>query len=88
MVGFEQKNAHHCYDLWQHTLHTVASIDVNGLTEEQAKKLKVAAFFHDIGKPDVVGFNPRTNQQNFINHAMHSVDIATHMLEKLGYSKK
>ena len=86
MVGFEQKNAHHCYDLWQHTLHTVASIDTTGLTEEQAKKLKVASFFHDIGKPDVVGFNPRTNQQNFINHAVHSVDIARPMLEKLGYT--
>lgn len=86
MVGFEQKNAHHCYDLWQHTLHTVASIDTTGLTEEQAKKLKVAAFFHDIGKPDVVGFNPRTNQQNFINHAVHSVDIARPVLENLGYS--
>lgn len=86
MVGFEQKNAHHCYDLWQHTLHTVESIDTTNLTPEQAKRLKVAAFFHDIGKPDVVGFNPRTNQQNFINHAVHSVDIARPMLEKLGYS--
>lgn len=85
MVGFEQKNAHHCYDLWQHTLHTVASIDTTNLTPEQAKKLKVAAFFHDIGKPDVVGFNPRTNQQNFINHAVHSVDIARPVLENLGY---
>ena len=86
MVGFEQKNAHHCYDLWQHTLHTVESIDTTNLTPEQVKKLKVVAFFHDIGKPDVVGFNPRTNQQNFINHAVHSVDIAKPMLEKLGYT--
>ena len=29
MVGFEQKNAHHCYDLWNHTLHTVASVNVS-----------------------------------------------------------
>lgn len=88
MVGFEQKNAHHCYDLWGHTLYTVASVDTTGLTEEQAKKLKVAAFFHDIGKPDVVGFNPKTKQQNFFNHAVHSVDIARPILEQLGYSKE
>ena len=50
MVGFEQKNMHHCYDLYGHTLHTVEAVDTTGLTEEQAKKLKVAAFFHDIGK--------------------------------------
>ena len=86
MVGFEQKNAHHMYDLWKHTLHTVESLDTSNLTPEQAKKLKVAAFFHDIGKPDVVGFNPRTKQQNFINHAVFSVDIAKPMLEKLGYT--
>lgn len=86
MIGFEQKNAHHCYDLWGHTLHTVASVDTTNLTEEQARKLKVAAFFHDIGKPDVVGFNPRTNQQNFFNHAVHSVEIAKPILEQLGYS--
>lgn len=87
MVGFEQKNMHHCYDLWQHTLHTVEAVDTTGLTEAQAKKLKVAAFFHDIGKPDVVGFNPRTKQQNFYNHAIHSVDIATPILTRLGYSE-
>ena len=87
MVGFEQKNMHHCYDLWQHTLHTVEAVDTTRLTDEQAKKLKVAAFFHDIGKPDVVGFNPRTEQQNFYNHAIHSVDIATPILTRLGYSE-
>ena len=87
MVGFKQKNIHHCYDLWNHTLHTVESVDVAGLTDEQAKKLKVSAFFHDIGKPDVVGFNPRTKQQTFYNHAIHSVDIATPILAKLGYSE-
>lgn len=86
MIGFEQKNMHHCYDLWGHTLHTVESIDTTFLNEEQTIKLKVAAFFHDIGKPDVVGYNPRTKQQNFYNHAVHSVTIAKPILEKLGYN--
>lgn len=87
MIGFEQKNMHHCYDLWGHTLHTVKAVDITGLTEEQAKKLKVAAFFHDIGKPDVTGFNPRSKQQTFYNHAVHSVEISKPILEKLGYSE-
>ena len=86
MVGFEQKNAHHCYDLWNHTLHTVESVNVDGLDYKDAIALKAAAFFHDIGKPDVVGFNPKTQQQNFINHAVHSVDIAKDVLSKIGYS--
>jgi putative nucleotidyltransferase with HDIG domain len=88
MVGFEQKNAHHCYDLWHHTLHTVKSVNTEGLSKADATLLKVAAFFHDIGKPDVVGYNPKTQQQNFFNHAIHSVDIAKDILTKIGYSSE
>lgn len=88
MVGFEQRNSHHCYDLWGHTLHTVASVDTTGLTEEQVRKLKVAAFFHDIGKPDVSKFNETTGQQVFYGHAVHSVEVAKPLLVKLGYSEQ
>lgn len=88
MVGFEQKNAHHCYDLWFHTLHTVESLDTTGMSDKDAVMLKVAAFFHDIGKPEVVGYNPKTGQQNFIDHAVHSVDVAKDILGKMGYSQE
>ena len=88
MVGFEQKNSHHCYDLWEHTLRTVEGIKSDGLTPEQFKKLRIAAFFHDIGKPDVSKFNEQTGQQVFYGHAMHSVDVASPILEKLGYSEQ
>lgn len=86
MVGFEQKNCHHCYDLWEHTLRTVEGIKKDGLTVDQFKKLRVAAFFHDIGKPDVASFNDKTGQQVFYGHAVHSVDVAKPILYKLGYS--
>lgn len=88
MVGFNQKNSHHCYDLWEHTLRTVESINPEGLTEEQFKQLRVSAFFHDIGKPDVARFNERTGQQVFYGHAAHSVDVARPILERLGYSEQ
>lgn len=88
MVGFEQKNSHHCYDLWEHTLRTVEGIKSDGLTPEQFKKLRIAAFFHDIGKPDVAKFNEQTGQQVFYGHAMHSVDVASPILEKLGYNEQ
>ena len=89
MVGFKQKNFHHCYDnLWEHILRTVEGIKPDGLTPEQIKQLRVSAFFHDIGKPDVAKFNERTGQQVFYDHAPHSVEIAKPILEKLGYSKQ
>ena len=88
MVGFEQKNAHHCYDLWEHTLRTVESIDTTDLLDSEVRKLKVAAFFHDIGKPDVVGINPRTGEQNFYNHSVWSAEIAKPLLAKMEYSEE
>lgn len=86
MVGFEQKNFHHCYDLWEHTLRTVDGIKREGLTFEQFRKLRVAAFFHDIGKPDVASFNTKNGQQVFYGHALRSVDVAKPILNRLGYS--
>lgn len=88
MVGFKQKNSHHCYDLWEHTLRTVEGIKSENLTPDQFKKLRVAAFFHDIGKPDVSQFNNKTGQQVFYGHAQHSVDVAESILSKLGYSQE
>lgn len=88
MEGFEQNNLHHMYDLWEHTLHTVESVDTEGLSPENAKILKVAAFFHVIGKPDVSSFNEKTGQQVFYGHAHKSVDVAKSILERLGYSQQ
>lgn len=88
MIGFDQNNLHHCYDLWGHTMHTVESIDKEGLTDEEFVKLRVAAFFHDIGKPDVAKINEKTGQQVFYGHAVHSVEVARPILESLGYSEE
>lgn len=88
MVGYEQKNIHHCYDLYNHTLHTVNGIDKTNINEEELKKLKVAALFHDVAKPDVSSMNEKTGQQVFYGHAQKSGQIADEMLEDMGYSKE
>ena len=88
MVGFEQNNSHHCYDLWEHTLRTVEGITREQLSRDDFIKMRVAAFFHDIGKPDVASFNSKTGQQVFYGHAQHSADVAKPILEKLGYSEE
>ena len=88
MVGFEQKNCHHCYNLYMHTLKAVESIEPKGLTPEQFTMLRVAAFFHDVAKPKVSSFNPKTNQQVFYGHAEKSVEVATPILASLGYSEE
>lgn len=88
MVGFEQKNIHHCYDLFGHTLHTIEGIENKDLSQEELKRLKVAALFHDVGKPDVAKMNEKTGQQVFYGHADKSQEIAKELLSELGYSDK
>lgn len=48
MVGFDQKNHAHQYDLWVHSLHVVANLP----RDLEDDMLYLAALFHDIGKPD------------------------------------
>lgn len=87
-VGFDQKNIHHCYDLFGHTLHTVEAISSNNLSKEETTRLKVAAFFHDIGKLDTAKFNSKTGQQVFYGHAEKSGEISKEILEGFGYSNE
>lgn len=54
MVGFDQRSPHHCYTLFEHCIHTVDHInsEANNVMTD-ADLLRVAAFFHDIAKPQV-----------------------------------
>ncbi|MBQ9413403.1 MAG: HD domain-containing protein [Oscillospiraceae bacterium] len=44
MVGFDQHNIHHIYDVWEHTARVVDAIP-------PTRVLRLAALLHDIGKP-------------------------------------
>lgn len=81
MVGFEQRNPHHCYDLFEHTLYTTA-----GVGENASYLLQTAAFFHDIGKPLV----KKEKQGRFVfhGHAKKSAEIAVPILESMQYSEE
>lgn len=80
MVGFDQYNPHHCYDLFMHTLHTVNNLDCASSTT-----LRVAAFFHDIGKPFVA--HVKQGRLVFYGHAKKSAEIAKSILKDLGYTQ-
>lgn len=81
MVGFQQRNPHHCYDLFEHILHTV-----DGVAEDASILVKVAAFFHDIGKPEVA--MEKNGRLVFYGHAKVSAEIARKVLPEIGYSKE
>lgn len=51
MFDLDQKNAYHVYDVWEHTLHVIDNIPADPV-------LRLAAFFHDIGKPPTMTVVP------------------------------
>lgn len=79
MVGFEQRNLHHCHDLWMHSLYAVEMFP-----KEVPILLKTAAFFHDIGKTYTA--REKHGRLTFYGHAKKSAAIAGELLEKLCYS--
>ncbi len=56
MINTEQNSPHHVYSAAEHTIHALKSI-------ENTKVLRLAALFHDIGKPYV-----KTTDKNGIDH--------------------
>lgn len=73
--GFDQHTKYHCYDVYTHIIKTVSAID----SEE---KLRLSAFFHDIGKPEVY-FTDENGVGHFYGHNKTSVKIARDVLERL-----
>lgn len=86
MDGFLQRNPHHCYDLFEHTLHTVASINCEELDADEIRLLKTAALFHDIGKPNCAIEKP--GKLVFYGHPKESAKLAAPLLSELGYSEE
>ena len=73
MIGFDQKNYAHQYDLWLHSLHTVI-----GLPKEiDDDMLFLAALIHDIGKPDCQTEGEKDGRVNmhYYGHPARSMEI-------------
>lgn len=75
MVGFEQNNPHHVYDVFTHTL-----IALENTPNEL--HLRLTAFFHDIGKPHTYTVDEQ-GVGHFYGHPAESVRIAQAILERL-----
>ena len=80
MKGFEQKNPHHIYDVWEHTLAVVRSIP-------PTSHLRLAALLHDIGKPDC--FTEDANGiGHFYQHDRLGAETARRILRRLKFDNE
>ena len=80
MVGFDQRNHHHCYDVWEHSLHALESVPPE-------PELRCAALLHDIGKPSVFTVDP-AGVGHFYGHGAVSETLADGMLRRLKCSRE
>jgi len=76
MVGFDQRNRHHCYDVWEHTLHALAAVPEGGLVT------RCAVLLHDVGKPACFTVD-EAGVGHFYGHPAISRDLADRMLRRL-----
>ncbi len=76
MVGLDQRNRHHCYDVWEHSLHALAAVPA------EDDLLRCAALLHDVGKPSCFTVD-QAGAGHFYGHPKESARLAESMLRRL-----
>lgn len=76
---FNQNNPYHCYDVYEHILHVVENIPPE-------RELRLAALFHDIGKPRC--YTQDRGRGHFYHHEQVSADMARSIMKRLRYDRK
>lgn len=75
MIGFDQKNPHHIYDVWEHTLHALDAVEPDPV-------LRWATLLHDSGKPHTFSIDKK-GVGHFYGHGAVSVQLAEDALRRL-----
>ena len=73
--GFAQNNPHHVFDVWEHTLQTIAAVEPDPV-------LRLAMFLHDLGKPRCYTEDEK-GVGHFYGHAEKSAALAEPILNRL-----
>ncbi|MGE4548185.1 MAG: CCA tRNA nucleotidyltransferase [Intestinibacillus sp.] len=77
MFGFAQHNAHHLYDVWEHTVRVVEAVP-------DGVQLRLAALLHDSGKPASFTMDER-GVGHFYGHPKISALLAHKLLVRLRF---
>ncbi len=81
-IGVEQPQAHK-YDVWEHLIRSLQHAADKGWDLD----IRIAALFHDIGKPNTKGFSRETNQPTFYGHEVVGSRETRKILERLKFSR-
>ena len=76
-VGFDQRNPHHCYDVWEHTARAVGAAP-------PTRVLRWTMLLHDLGKPKC--FTQDANGiGHFYGHTAASAEMAEEIMARLHF---
>jgi tRNA nucleotidyltransferase (CCA-adding enzyme) len=78
MFGCNQ-NKYHEFDVWGHTLRVLDA-------SPNEQHMRLAALFHDIGKPSVKGSHPVTGEATFYDHETVGSDMTDAIMRRLKFS--
>lgn len=78
MIGFEQRNPYHQYDVFNHTIHTIQNCTSTDLIT------RLAVLFHDIGKPHCYQ-DGEDGIRHFKGHGKVSADMTDEIMKRLKF---
>lgn len=81
-IGMKQ-NGDHIYDVWEHTLRVAQHAADRGFT----LNIRLAALFHDIGKPRTRAWGQEKNDWTFYGHDVVGAKMTRQIMERLKFSR-
>ena len=86
MLGFQQNNPYHSYDVWNHSVHAVQAYECDYEPDLNPRDLitSLAVFFHDIGKPHCYQ-DGEDGIRHFKGHGRVSADMTNEIMKRLRF---
>lgn len=79
-MGFDQRNPHHCLDVWEHSVRALGSAPPE-------LPVRLALLLHDAAKP-LCCTEDEEGVRHFYGHAAESAGLAEQLLRRLRYDNK
>lgn len=81
LIGFQQNNLYHAYDVFDHTVHAIEKCESDDLV------VRLAVFFHDFGKPHSYQ-DGEDDIRHFKGHGKISADITDSIMKRLRFDNE